>query len=380
METLFFISGFLCIYSYFLYPLILKVISPQRSLSICNATVATHALPTITLIITAHNEERRINDKLVNTLALDYPREFLEVIVASDCSTDDTDGIVMSYADQGVRLVRADERKGKEYAQLCGIREAKGDILVLSDVATRIQPDALLKIAGAFSDPTVGAVSSEDRFVSREGNVVGEGAYVRYEMWLRRLESERAGLVGLSGSFFAVRSELREGWDIESPSDFNTALNCAKKGMIAISCPEVIGVYSDIKDPRLEYRRKLRTIIQGITAVYRHPEVLNPFKLGLFAFQVWSHKVWRWMVPWFMVVFFVVSLLLSGSHMFYTLAFCAQLLFYTVVILGHFVTGIREHMLVRIPYYFVQVNFAIAAATVKFLCGQRINVWTPSER
>lgn len=377
MKIIFFLSIVLCGFSYFIYPLILRLI-PARN-GIC-PTIIAEALPKISLIVTAHNEEGRIREKLTNTLEIDYPDELLEIIIASDCSTDKTDQIVGSYEKNGVRLVRADERKGKEYAQLCAIREAKGEVLVFSDVATRIEPDALKLLARYFDDPLVGAVSSEDRFISQDGSVVGEGAYVKYEMWLRRIESQRAGLVGLSGSFFAARREVCESWDIASPSDFNTALNCAKQGLVAISVPDVVGIYSDVQDPGLEYRRKLRTIIRGITAISRHPEVLNPFKMGLFAFQVWSHKILRWSVPWFMALLLFTSLILSDQHWFYGGALALQLLFYGLVAAGYFSEKWRDYTLIKIPYFFVQVNLAIAAATLKFLRGERMTTWTPSKR
>ena len=120
-------------------------------------------------MVTAHNEEKRIRNKLENTLEIEYPAELLDIIVASDCSTDATDSIVQSFAEKGVRLVRADARKGKEYAQLCAIKASHGDILVFSDVATRIEKLALQKLAGRFTDQNIGALSSEDRFVSQDG-------------------------------------------------------------------------------------------------------------------------------------------------------------------------------------------------------------------
>lgn len=337
-------------------------------------------LPSLSLIITAHNEAGRIREKLENSLKIEYPAEQFELIVASDCSTDETDEIVGEFSDKGVRLVRADARKGKEYAQLCAIREARGDILVFSDVATRIEPEALQRLAGRFQDNEVGAISSEDRFESQDGSVAGEGAYVKYEMWLRRLESGRAGLVGLSGSFFAARREVCEEWDISVPSDFNTALNCAKLGLVAITCPDVVGIYQDVKDPGLEYRRKTRTVIRGIAAVGRHPEVLNPFQMGFFAFQVWSHKLMRWGVPWFMLGFLATTLALVGKHWLFDLALLAQVLFYGVVVLGFLSSRLRAISLVKIPFFFVQVNIAIAHATLQFLGGKRITVWEPSKR
>ena len=378
MEYLFYLSVVLCGYSYFLYPLILRIVPSRYSQEVPHADSS--ALPALCLIIAAHNEEDRIREKLDNTLEIDYPRELLDIIVASDCSVDATDEITGSYAERGIRLVRADERKGKEYAQLCAIRASKSEILVFSDVATRIPGDALRILASRFEDEQVGALSSEDRFVSTDGRVAGEGAYVKYEMWLRRLESGRAGLVGLSGSFFAARREVCEDWDIYSPSDFNTALNCAKQGMVAVTCPEVVGIYMDVKDPGLEYRRKIRTVIRGVTAIVRHPEVLNPFRMGMFAFQVWSHKIMRWGVPWFMLLFAITTLMLPGQGIIYTVALAAQVLFYALALLGWLSVAMRENTLVRLIFFFVQTNLALAQATAAFLLGKRMTVWAPSKR
>jgi glycosyltransferase involved in cell wall biosynthesis len=376
MKFLFYLFGLLSCYSYFLYPLILGLL-PRRERE---AQAVPDGMPTLTLIITVHNEAARITDKIENALQIDYPREALEIIVASDCSTDDTDRIVGSYADRGVRLVRADERKGKEYAQLCAIRAAGGEILVFSDAATVIPADALRILAGMFADRRIGALSSEDRFISPDGRVVGEGLYVRYEMWLRRLESDRAGLVGLSGSFFAARREVCADWDIHAPSDFNTALNCAMQGLVAVSVPEVVGIYADVQDPGLEFHRKVRTVIRGITALARHPEALNPFRLGFFSFQVWSHKVMRWGVPWFLAGFLVLTLLLQGQGLVYRAALVLQAVFYALAALGWLSARMRENKLVRIVFFFVQTNLALAQAALSFLAGKRMTTWTPSRR
>ena len=378
MEILFYLFAVLCAYSYFIYPILLKLI-PAREV-VRGVDSAGVELPALSLIITVHNEAGRIREKLENTLQVDYPSDLLEIIIASDFSTDETDSIVESYAEKGIRLVRADERKGKEYAQLCAIKESTGKILVFSDVATNIPHDALRYLAARFADPKIGALSSEDQFVSNDGSIVGEGAYVKYEMWLRRLESDRAGLVGLSGSFFAARREVCEDWDICVPSDFNTALNSAKHGLVAITCPEVVGIYQDVKDSSLEYRRKMRTVIRGITAIARHPEVLNPLSMGLFAFQVWSHKIMRWGVPWFMAIFLMLTILLQGQGWVYTFALIAQCIFYGIAIVGWLSLALRQKTLVKIIFFFVQTNLALAQATVSFLSGKRMTVWTPSKR
>jgi len=378
MEHYFYFVALLCGYSYFLYPLILRLAPARKPRA--TGTGGEIPYPALSLIITVHNEEERIYEKLENTLLIDYPKNLLEIIVASDCSSDSTDSIVGSFGDRGVRLVRADDRMGKEYAQLCAIREAGGDILVFSDVSTRIPEDALRILALQFGDPRIGALSSEDRFISQDGRVAGEGAYVKYEMWLRRLESDRAGLVGLSGSFFAARREVCEEWDIYSPSDFNTALNCAKKGLVAITCPDVIGIYSDVKEPGLEYRRKIRTVVRGMTAIARHPEVLNPLQTGLFAFQVWSHKIMRWGVPWFMLLFAILTLALANEGLVYRIALWLQVIFYGFAAIGWLFGNWRKNTAVRIIFFFVQTNLALAYALLSFLAGKRMTVWTPSQR
>src|SRR6185436_1433285 len=258
MQLLFWLLLFGAVYSYFVYPILLWVLSRLQTRSRAGADAAAAEWPSMTLIVTAYNEEKRIRAKIQNTLAIDYPPDRLELIVASDCSSDATESIAAEFAANGVRVVRAAERLGKKNAQLTALRQARGDIVVFSDVATEIPPDALRRLARYFAAADVGAVSSEDRFIGSDGAMAGEGAYVRYEMWLRRMESELAGLVGLSGSFFAARKQICAQWDILSPSDFNTALNCARAGMRAVTSPDVLGYYKDLQDPRKEYQRKVR--------------------------------------------------------------------------------------------------------------------------
>lgn len=375
MRALFWVCLVGAAYSYFLYPLLLAVL-PRRK----QAVRTPQYEPVVTLIVTAHNEAARIGTKLDNALALVYPREKFEIVVASDASSDGTDALVRSYADRGVRLVRAEERKGKEHAQWHAIRAARGEILVFSDVATDMPPDAIHRLVANFADPKIGAVSSEDRFVAADGKIVGEGAYVRYEMALRRLESDVNSLVGLSGSFFAARREVCAQWDIQVPSDFNTALNCVRLGFVAVSDPNVVGYYRGISDEKKEYQRKLRTVIRGMQAIARLPVVLNPFKMKFFALQVWSHKIMRWLVPWFLLVLFAVSLRLAHRHEIYLVALAAQVMFYSLALFAWLSPLLRAHALAKIPFFFVQANIAIAHAMLQFLGGKRVTVWDPSKR
>ena len=375
LVILFWTGIFITFYSYLLYPLLLSRLQRRTP-----ARAQSGAQAAITVIITARNEARRIAEKLENTLALDYPRELLEIVVASDASTDATDEIVTRFADHRVRLVRSEENKGKEHAQWLAIQTATTPLLVFTDTATRLQPGALRILAEDFNDPQVGAVSSEDELTSPNGEVRGEGAYVRYEMALRRLESNAAGLVGLSGSCFAVRRSVCERWRTDTPSDITTALLCAQAGLRAISESRVKGSYQDLKDESKEFGRKKRTIIRGMTAVWELRESLNPFRYGLFALQVWSHKVFRWLVPVGMVLALVTGAALARDSALYRFLFLVQVAGYAAAALAQLSLGARKLMPLRIALYFTVANLATAAAMWDFLRGVRIVTWNPSQR
>jgi hypothetical protein len=364
------------VYSYALYPVVLLLL-PKRAAGGASGPTAESPIR-VSLIIACRNEERRIEHKLENALAIRYAA--LEILVASDASDDRSEAIVARFAERGVRLVRSAERRGKEHAQHLAVEAASGEILVFSDAGTDTPPDSIDHIVESFRDPRVGAVSSEDRFVTEDGRVVGEGAYVRYEMWLRRLESATSSLVGLSGSFFAVRRRVAESWDDAIPSDFACAINAYRAGLVAIADPRVVGLYKDITEPSREFERKVRTALRGMAALGRIPEVLNPFRYGLFSFQVWSHKVMRWLVPWFLVGLLVSNLLLVGVHPAFAILFLLQLAGYSMVALAHVAPRARANTLLRLGYFFVQANAALLTAGVQYLAGVRVVTWNPSVR
>jgi glycosyltransferase involved in cell wall biosynthesis len=330
------------------------------------------------MIIAVHNEARRIRAKLENSLAIDYPH--LELIVSSDNCTDATNDIVEEFAPRGVVLVSVPDRRGKEFAQQQAIARACGSIFVFSDVGTRIERDALRQMIRYFNDPAIGAVSSEDRLEREDGAVVGEGLYVRYEMALRRLESSLGGLVGLSGSFFAARRSVCQPWDVYTPSDLNVALNCARMGLRAVSAPDVIGFYRDLRDGSQEYRRKMRTVLRGMTGLVRHRSMMMPWCCSLFGWQVLSHKLMRWLVPAFLVGLFTVSLALREQHWLYESIWLAQAAVYSLALAAHYLPVLRGIALVRIVYFFCQANIAIAHAALSFLAGRRMSKWQPSVR
>src|SRR5437899_3635458 len=331
--------------------------------------------PRVSFIIAAHNEGRRIRGKIENTLGQNYPAASLEIIVASDCSTDGTDEIVGSYSDR-VRLVRAPERRGKEAAQQLAVEAASGEILVFSDVATALAADGISSIVRNFADPTVGCVSSVDRFIDPDGRITGEGAYVRYEMFLRTLETRVNSLVGLSGSFFAARREVCRKWAADRQSDFNTLLNAVDMGLRGVLDPDSAGYYRNIVDDRREFQRKVRTVVRGIDVLAANARLLNPVRHGVFAWQLLSHKLCRWLVPFAMLVALASNAMLAPRSMFYLAMLLGQAGFYAAALAGHW-TGIR---ILKLPSYLVVANVAVLMAWVRYARGERITTWNPSER
>jgi len=370
-EITFWSSVALVLYAYLGYPSALMALSVFRNRPVKKGRV----LPRVSFIIAARNEGARIREKIENTLSQDYPFERLEVIVASDCSSDGTDGIVSSYSGR-VRLVRAPERGGKEAVQQLAIEVASGDVLVFSDVATALAPDGISSIVRNFADPTVGCVSSVDRFIDPDGRITGEGAYVRYEMFLRVLETRVNSLVGLSGSFFAARREVCRHWARDRQSDFNTVLNAVETGLRGVLDLESAGYYRNIVDDRREFQRKVRTVVRGISVLAVNVRMLNPVRYGLFSWQLLSHKLCRWLVPFFMILACLSNAVLVTHSTLYLGAFLVQLGFYAAA-LGGIWTGSR---VLRIPAFLLLVNLAILTAWFRYARGERITSWNPSER
>ncbi|HEC99966.1 MAG TPA: glycosyltransferase family 2 protein [Proteobacteria bacterium] len=376
LEYLFWICCAFIVYTYFGYPLLLKVVSLFRT----GKTDKRPIIPSVGFIIAAYNEEKSIRNKIENTLALDYPADKLEIIIASDCSNDRTDDIVTGFAGKGVRLVRATERRGKEYAQNLAVEKAKGEILVFSDVGAILERDALRNIVYNFSDAGIGAVSSVDKILSDDGRVTGENFYVRYEMMLRELETRVGSVVGLSGSFFAVRREVCRGWQEGLPGDFNAVIHSIKLGLRAISDPEAIGYYRNVRSERQEWLRKIRTVVGGISVIMGHREILNPFKYGFFSLQALSHKIFRWLIPFALLAALLLNLFLAYHTLFYAALLFLQLSFYALALPGYLSGGENRCNLFKIPYFFVTVNLSILYAWAKYIRGERFRIWQPSER
>jgi len=329
--------------------------------------------PSLSIVITVHNGESSLRSKLEATLALDYGGE-REVVIASDASTDATDAIAASFAGRGVRLVRNEPRAGKEAAQGAAVAHTKGAILVFTDVGAELERDALLRLVEPFADPEVGSVSSEDVVSTSEG----EGAYVRYEMALRRLESQTTTLIGLSGSCFAVRRALCDGWRPELPSDFRVALETAARGLRAVSEPSARVRIRALADARREWERKVRTVRRGLAVLSAYRGLLSP-RAGRTAFSLWGHKVARFTSPFALLV-----LLAASAWVIREPAGCAllaaQLLGYGLGAAALVSPRFARFAVPRLLGFFLLVNASMLVAWFHHLMGRRALTWEPTRR
>jgi cellulose synthase/poly-beta-1,6-N-acetylglucosamine synthase-like glycosyltransferase len=361
-------------YTYAGYPLLLLIMSRLRPREVrCGAFE-----PSVSLIVTAYNEERDLAAKLENTLALDYPGELLEIIVASDCSTDRTDEIAHAFADRGVRLVRQAQRLGKTAAQNMAVAEARGEIILFSDATSLYERDVLRVMMPGFADPTVGCVAGRLVYVDPAESRVGRGArsYWSYETFLKRHESRVCSLIGASGCLYAVRLSAYVPLYHEACSDFIIATKMVEQNLRAVYEPGAVCTEETNRQTSKELQMRVRVIAQTFTDLWRHRAMLNPFRSGFYAVQLLSHKVMRYAVPFFLIAILATSGILARYSMLSLILFVSQLGCYLGA-LGAWMlerAGVHHRML-ALPQYFVLSNLAALIACYQFLRGERYAHW-----
>lgn len=377
INEIFIVTVTLILFVYVGYPALMFVISRLSPRPAIRADIQ----PRVSLIIAARNEERDIAAKLGNALALDYPTDRLQIIVASDCSDDGTDEIVRGFADRGVILRRQGTRDGKTRAQHRATLVSNGDILVFSDATTMLEPDALRKLLRAFADPSVGCVAGRLAYQSGETSAVGKGcrSYWDYERMLKSWESEASSLVGVSGCFYAVRRSCYAQLANDMIDDFVIATEMQLQGLRTVYEPEAVCNESPNRRSRDEFRMRVRIIEQTINAIQRYSRLLDARKHGMFMFQMFCHKTLRYAVPALLVLAFIANSFAFKAGPFYQCAFFAQLLFYCAALIGRLGArlGVKLGPL-ALPYYFVLVNTAVVVAFMKFMRGEAHVVWEPA--
>ena len=375
MEVLFWLGLAGAVYAYFGYPLILLIWGKLAPRPVRKDSAAQ---PTVSVILPVHNEASNLSRRLENLLELDYPEERIEIFIVSDGSTDATLEVSRTFETRDPRFHVIDirERGGKANALNAGLLQASNEIVVFTDAGISLEPGAVRSLVAPFSDPRVGCVSGEDRI---DGGG-GEALYGRYELFLRNRESLVGSLVGASGSFYGQRRELCPRFPEGVAPDFLSVLHVVDMGFRAVSEPHARGTMRAVRAHGDEFKRKVRTLLRGMTGLFAYARLLNPLRAGSFAFLLFSHKLMRWLVPFCLVLLIVANAALLDQTIYQ---------FFAIIHFGFYLIGcaalggvpwVRESLPGRVAAYFINVNAAIVVAWWRYLRGARQEIWNPSAR
>jgi cellulose synthase/poly-beta-1,6-N-acetylglucosamine synthase-like glycosyltransferase len=377
VEYLFWLSLAVLIYTYAGYPLL--TIVAGRLVRRPVVATGTHE-PTVTIIIAARNEARSIRATLENKLALDYPRDKVQIIVVSDASTDGTDAIVQEYAADGVVLLRQEPRRGKTAALNLAADLATGEVFVFADANSIYAFDTLRMLVRNFTDARVGYVTGRLVYGASDGSGVGIGckAYMAYEDLLRRSETKLGSIVGVNGGVDAVRRDLFLRMRDDQLPDFVLPLHVVGCGYRVVYEPDALLHEEALTTSRSEYQMRVRVALRAWWAMADMRSLFNPRRHGVFSLQLFSHKVLRYAVFAAVPVVYVAAAALWGAGAVYQASSLAGSAFLVLAAAGWAAerAGVSSS-LVSIPYYFVLINVAAAQALFKFASGQKQAVWTP---
>jgi cellulose synthase/poly-beta-1,6-N-acetylglucosamine synthase-like glycosyltransferase len=381
METLFWGSLIILTYIYVGYPLLLNILPKNKT-----ENTPLDYYPSITVVIPAFNEEDVIAETIQNKLDQDYPADKINIIVVSDESEDATDEIVTTFLEEykNIQLIRQVPRKGKtsglNLAYQVIKNELKSELIVFSDANSIYDLNALTEIAQTFTDTEVGYVTGKMVYVNSDDSMIGDGcsAYMKYENYMRSLESDIGSVVGVDGGVDAIRTELYTELRADQLPDFVQPLKVVEQRKRVVYQPLAILKEESLTDDGAEFRMRVRVSLRALWALFDMRMLLNPFKFGLFSLQLFSHKVLRYLAFIPLTIAFLSNIALLGQHAIFNLALFAQLAFYLSAWLGHKNTE-QSNKWIGLAHYFCLINFAAAIASYKFIKGEKIVIWKPRQ-
>ncbi len=335
--------------------------------------------PSMALVISAYNEAAVIGEKVQNALQLDYPMEKLDIWVVSDASDDGTDEIVKGFKQANVHLYRPPERKGKTYGISMVMDKIDADIVVFSDANAMYRSDALRQLAAPFADPQVGYVVGFAKYYKDSQSRAGrhEDQYWSFEVRLKIYESRLGSVVGGDGAIYAIRRELYYPLAPDDINDFVNPIHIILQGYRGIFQPAAVCYEHTADTFSKEYQRKRRIVNRSWRGLWKNAAVLNPFKTGLFAWQLISHKLLRWVGGLFVLVLFIANAFLFNSGAFYQILLFVQIGFYLLALAGYLFDSRsrKAPILLELPYYFVLVNIASLQGIVDAFRGETYTTW-----
>ena len=376
IEMVFWTSALLLLYVYVGFPLLLWLRSKLFTKSVFRSSLT----PELTIVIVAHNESSAIADKLNNLFALDYPRERLHVIIASDGSDDGTNDIVSHHKEA---MLLSFPRRGKIPALNEAVEHARGEILVFSDANSMFARDALRVLMRPFADVTVGgAAGMQCYFRGRQGSETepGERAYWSFDQMLKRWQSDAGSVTSATGAIYAMRRRLFKPLPLGVSDDAMNSYCVVANGYRMVFEPQAVAYESVAPSRHLELERKVRVCVRGLLGIAAISELLNPFHFGFYAIQLLSHKLLRWMSAWALLALCISALVLWSRGLVYSLTgyvvVCGGGTAIALVMLLH--RQVLSHgwlRLVTFPFYFFLANLAFLIAQIKVARGKRIDAW-----
>jgi cellulose synthase/poly-beta-1,6-N-acetylglucosamine synthase-like glycosyltransferase len=365
-------------YIYFGFPLLLAVVGTVLNRRHRQGA----AVPSISMIIAAYNEEACIAARLENALSSDYPPDLLQIIVASDGSTDDTVNIARACRDERVSVLEL-PRRGKIFALTDAVWQASGDVLVFSDANMMVEAGALRALVRNFADPAVGGVVGNTGYridAGSESSSRGESLYWRYDTRLKELESRSGSVVSAHGGLYAIRRELYHApAEPAVTDDFIISTGVVAAGFRLVFEPAARAWEVAVPSAQREFQRRVRLMTRGLRAVACRRQLLNPLQYGFYSVVLFSHKVLRRLALMPLVLVFASSLVLTGTSPLFGVLVAAQLLFYGTAAAGHQLRGrsFGHVRLLYVPFFYCMANIAAFIAVLRFLRGDRVVLWQP---
>jgi cellulose synthase/poly-beta-1,6-N-acetylglucosamine synthase-like glycosyltransferase len=374
--TAFWVGVGVLTYVYLGYPLLVRVLAAIHPRAV-RQTAGTR--PTVTVVITAYNEQASIREKLQNVLSLSYPSSLLDVTVVSDASSDDTDRLVLSCGFRNVKLLRVEGRQGKTACQNAAVGGTTAEIVVFTDATTRIHSGALIALVENFSDADVGCVAGLLVYQGERGNLTAAGgaSYWGYEVALRRAESDLSTLIGVSGCLYAVRRSAYRPISPNVISDFVIAMRMREQSLRTVLEPRAICFEDTLCRSKQELSMRVRVAVRSIGALVAERRFLNVIRDPVFAWQLWSHKLLRYASPYWMLIVMISSAALIRKP-FYRGVLIAELVLLAAGLLGCILqVSAKGAGLLSKPYYFLLTNVASIIATLRYVKGERMVTWKP---
>lgn len=387
MIIIFWISIFLIVYTFVGYGFVLYFLVKLKRLFSKPFTFKTDTLlPTVTLLVAAYNEEGLIEEKIKNTIGLDYPEDKIQLIFITDGSTDRTAEKISAFPK--VMLLHEDLRAGKMAAIKRAIPFITGEVTVFTDANTFLNRAAIKELVKHYQNPKVGAVAGEKRILVEEtadASSAGEGFYWKYESKLKKWDYELYSNVGAAGELFSIRTALYQ--PVESDTiidDHMIAMRIAENGYIIAYEPDAYAMETASADVKEELKRKIRIAAGGIQSILRLKKAANPFLQPVFTFQYISHRVLRWTItPFLLILVFILNGIIAFNNpdAFYKLLFALQVVFYILSLVGLYFEqkNIRIKALF-IPYYFCVMNYAVLAGIIRYYNKNQSAAWEKSKR